>query len=173
MNKIAHSTEVPSRKAVLGHFSKLPNEIQKHFQHFRQMISSNLPLEVSLAYLFYMVEIAHRDTLYCSSVRLHHADATIARNVVQHQHLTRQRFNELFENALGKPLAESTQNKLKGAEKIRDKAIHGSEPTEAQMRKAIANLLYYANQYNAFVKSVAGFPPFGDLRGFHGKGKRL
>lgn len=41
------------------------------------------------------------------------------------------------------------------------------------MRQAILDVLDYANEYNAFVKALAAFPPFGDLRGFHGRGDRL
>jgi hypothetical protein len=162
-----------SRRAVLRHFRRLPREIQNHFQYFPDIITSKLPLEVGLAYLFYAVEIAHRDTLYCGLVKLHHADSALARRIVRSHHITRAEFRELFQNVLGKSPPDPIRRKLQDAEKIRDKAIHGSEPTTIEMRRAIVDILDYAKAYNGFVRSLAGFPPFGDLRGFHGKKKRL
>ncbi len=163
----------PTRKALLRHFSTLPQEIQPHFEHFRPLIESKLPLEVCLAYLFYRVEVAHRDTLYCGVVKLHHADAQLARHAIQKQHLTREWFKTIFQGLFGNPLNQSVAAKLLKAEEIRDKAMHGSEPRESQMRDAIVSILDYAREYNDFVQRLAKFAPFGDLRGFHGSGKRL
>ena len=137
------------------------------------LIESEFPLDVCLAYLFFRVEIAHRDTLYCGVVKLHHAEATMARRIIQNQHLTRESFKERFEALFGQPLTESIAARIKDAETIRDKVMHGSEPTEPMMRQAIVDVLDYAREYNAFVRSIASFPPFGDLRGFHGRGDRL
>jgi hypothetical protein len=155
------------------HFNNLPQEIKPHFVHFCDLVNSAFPLEVCLAYLFYRVELAHRDTLYCGTVKLHHAEAEMAGQAVRTQHLTREAFLNIFRILFGKELKKEIAEKLQKAEEIRDKAMHGSEPTEAEMRVAIMTLLEYAKDYNEFVKSLAQFPPFGDLRGFHGKGKRL
>lgn len=163
----------PNRSRLLRHFSGLPKEIQPHFEHFPALIKSAFPLEVCLAYLFFRLELAHRDTLYCGVVKLHHADAQMARGIIQNQHLTRDSFRTLFETLFGEPIKPSVAARIKDAESIRDKVMHGSEPTEARMRAAIGGVLDYANEYNDFVKSIAGFPPFGDLRGFHGGGIRL
>lgn len=163
----------PNRKSLLCYFEKLPTEIQPHFEHFSALIQSEFPLEVWLAYLFFRVELAHRGTFYCGVVKLHHADASMARRIIQHQHLTRNSFKTLFESLFGQSVKSSAAVKIKDAESIRDKMMHGSEPTEAKMRKAIIDVLDYAKEYNDFVKSLAGFPPFGDLRGFHGRGNRL
>jgi hypothetical protein len=157
----------------LRHFQRLPVEIQPHFEHLAGLLQSEFPLEVCLAYLFFRVELAHRDTLYCGVVKLHHADSSMTRGIIQKQHLTREDFQRLFASLFGQPLKASVAAKIKGAESVRDKVMHGSEPTEANMRQAIVDVLDYAKEYNDFVKSLAGFPPFGDLRGFHGGGGRL
>lgn len=79
--------------------------------------------------------------------------------------------NEAFSRVLiDKALEFSGWNLI---ESTRDKVMHGSEPTEAVMRRAIADVLDYAKEFNEFVKTLAVFPPFGDLRGFHGRGSRL
>src|SRR5258706_6188348 len=163
----------PNRARLLRHFQGLPAEIQPHFEHFAALIQSEFPLEVCLAYLFFRVELAYRDTLYCGVVKLHHAESSMARRIIQNQHLKRESFKELFESLFGQPLKPPIAAKIKDAESTRDKVMHGSEPTEAAMRQAIVDVLDYARDYNDFVKSLAGFPPFGDLRGFHGGGERL
>ncbi|HTS16492.1 MAG TPA: hypothetical protein VMP11_02870 [Verrucomicrobiae bacterium] len=143
----------------------MPDDIQTHFEHFPELLRRGLPLEIALSYMFYRVELAHRDTLYCGVVKLHHADSRLARSVVQNQHITRDFFKTLFQNVFGQPLHDAIRNKLAAAEKIRDAAMHGSEPTEAKMREAIVDVLEYALMFNRFVLKLAHFPPFGDLRG--------
>jgi len=163
----------PNRKALVRVFNGLPQEIQRHFEHFPELVQSQFPLEVCLAYLFSRVELAHRDTLYCGVVKLHHANSELARAAIRRQHVTRDTFAELFHRLFEKPLPKAISAKLQKAEKTRDKAMHGSEPKQAEMREAIVGTLDYARRYNKFVKSLAEFPPFGDLRGFHGRGKHL
>jgi hypothetical protein len=158
---------------LLRHFQGLPAEVQPHFEHFPDLIKSDFPLEVCLAYLFFRVELAYRDTLYCGVVKLHHAESSMSRRVIQNQHLTRDSFKALFESLFGQPLKPSIAAKIKSAEATRDKVMHGSEPKEAKMRQAIADVLDYAREYNDFVKALAAFPPFGDLRGFRGRGAAL
>jgi len=96
------------------------------------------------------------------------ANATLARKAVQEQHLSRADFKSLFETLFEKQIPEVIAEKLEQAEKVRDRAIHGREPSEARMRAAVVDLLDYARDYNAFVHSLAHFQPFGSLQGFHG-----
>ncbi len=171
--KTAVQKAAPNRKALLRHFNGLPQGIHPHFECFRELVESKFPLEVCLAYVFNRVELAHRDTLYCGVVKLHHVDSKLARHAIRNQHLTREAFREIFQRLFSKPLPKEVADKLQEAEKIRDKSMHGSEPNEAEVREAIVKVLDYAKQYNEFVRPLAQFQPFGDLRGFHGKGKHL
>ena len=66
---------------------------------------------------------------------------------------------------MGSQLPPVILSKLKTAERIRDKAIHGSRPTDAELRNAIKDVLDYSEDYDSHVKRLAGFCPFGDLRG--------
>jgi hypothetical protein len=169
-------TELPAnRKRVLEYFHSLPADIQGYFEDLENVLvcSPRLPLEVAVAYLFYRVERAQRYTLYCGVVRLHDADSDLAWKIVNRERLSRQSFREQFKNILGKALPPKTEEKYQGAVHIRNKAIHGRGPDEAEMRRAIVDLLQYAAAYNVFVYNEAGFTPFGDLRGFHGRGIRL
>src|ERR1035438_6287090 len=84
----------PNRTALLRHFQGLPAEIKPHFEHFEALVQSEFPLEVCLAYMFFRVELAHRDTPYCGVVKLHHAQSSMARSIIQHQHITRESFKD-------------------------------------------------------------------------------
>ncbi len=46
--------------------------------------------------------------------------------------------------------------------------MHGKEVTEKEKRQAIVDVIDYADDLNEFVKSIAGFRPFGDMRGYKG-----
>jgi len=167
------ATRFPNRTRLQRHFQALPEEIKPHFEHFEGLITSDFPLEVCLAYVFYMVELAHRDTLYCGVVKLHDVHAAMTRRIIQSQHLTRDNFQMLFQSLFGQPVRQSALQRIRAAEAIRDKVMHGSEPTPAMMRTAISQVLDYARDYDDFVFSLGMFHPFGDLRGFHGRGERL
>ena len=62
---------------------------------------------------------------------------------------------------------------IEHAEEMRDTGMHGRESTEPDMRQAIHDVFDYANRFNALVNGLAGFEPFGDLRGFKGRGENL
>ena len=112
-------------------------------------------------------------TLYCGVVKLHQAHKDVVSNVVQKQHLTRANFALLFETIIGKRIDSKVVVKIKDAEKIRDKVVHGKRVSDADMRMAVTRVIEYAESFNNFVKGTAGFKPFDDLRGFKGAAKSL
>ena len=63
--------------------------------------------------------------------------------------------------------------KLREAEKVRDKIVHGKSINNPNMRDAIYDVLEYATLLNEHLEEKAGFKPFGDLRGFKGRGTPL
>ena len=148
------------------------SELQAYFSYLPELID-NYSLEVALAYLFLRTELAQNRTLYCGVVKLHHADTQIASNGLESQHLTRNGFLELYSKVFGEKLPTSVSDKLKTAEMTRDRVIHGKNVTVAQMREAIWAVLDYSEHMNEHLQRKAGFQPFGDLRGFKGRGKPL
>ncbi|MGD0017233.1 MAG: hypothetical protein ABSC38_06945 [Verrucomicrobiia bacterium] len=171
LKNIARRT--PNRRTIQQYYECLPEEIRTHFEHFPRTLDRELPLEVALSYLMYRVELAHRDTLYCGVVRLHHADSRTAKSIIRSQHLIRKDFREIFHNVFGRGIPDAIVERLKAAERIRDKAMHGSEPPESEMREAIVDVFDYAWTYNKFVVSLASFPPFGNLQGVLAGRERL
>jgi len=162
----------PSHKAILKKYESCSEEVKKYFMHLLSLVK-NHPYEVSLAYLFLHTEKAHNRILYCGVVKLHRAESNIADIIINKQHLTRSGFLDLYNNVFGKSLDTSTLSKIKEAEKIRDKVIHGKSVKDADIRQAIIDVLDYAEALNAELFELAGFKPFGDLRGFKGRGQSL
>ena len=163
---------IPSYRAVIKRHSSAPEEVRDYFTHLPALVQT-YPYDVCLAYMFIRVERAQNKTLYCGVVKLHAADATVASSVIQKQHITRQSFLDLFKNVFGQPLDPADAKHLRFAERIRDQTVHGKNVTDANFRKALVEILDYAESFNTSVSNIAGFKPFGDLRGFKGRGTSL
>lgn len=152
-------------KAVLRHYEKCPKTIRKYFDCLPNLIR-DYQYPIPIAYIFLLTEKAHVRALYSGVVKLHRAEATLARKVLDREHLTRDGFLALFKNVFGESLDSSTIRKLQSAESVRDNTIHGKTVSQEAARQALVDVLDYASQFNAQLLSIAGFEPFGDLRGF-------
>ena len=138
-----------------------------------KLISDGLPYEIAIAYLFLKTEQAHNRALYGGVVKLHRGEAEFVKRLLNFQHLTRGGFKDIYKNVFGVPLQNITLAKLEEAEKIRDKVIHGKSVTDNELREAIADVLEYAQAFNEEISSIAGFKPFGNMRGFKGRADSL
>ena len=163
---------IPSYKSVLKHYASVPADVQKYFGHLPSLIQS-YDWDVCIAYQFIRVEFAQNRTLYGGVVKLHRAEANVADSMLYSLHITRASFLTLIETIFGAPLPDAVANKLKFAERVRDKTVHGKGISEADARQALVDVLDYATDFNKFVESIAGFRPFGDMRGFKGAGQPL
>jgi hypothetical protein len=164
----------PSYKALMNTYNACPPEIKSYFGQFPELIRSfRHQYQVCLAYLFFRLEMAQNRTLYCGVVKLHRAHRQLAQSAVYSQHLTRQSFLDLFQRVFGQPLPAGISDRLKDAEKVRDRVLHGKSVGAPEMREAMHDVLQYAIQMNVHLQAKAGFKPFGDLRGFKGRGSPL
>jgi hypothetical protein len=161
-----------SYKAVLAAHSSAPAQVRDYFERLPWLVQ-NREWEIALAYMFIRLERAHNMTLYCGVVKVHRANCTMARSVINVHHLTREGFVELFANVIGKPMPPGLDKRIKEAEKTRDRVVHGKQVTAAEIRDAIVDILEYAADLNLHVSSEAGFMPFSDLRGFKGRASSL
>jgi hypothetical protein len=163
---------VPRKRGILNKFDALPEEIKSYFTHFPK-IADQFPWDVSISYMFSLVELAHNMTLYCGVVKCHKVDSALAKTAVDTQHLTRSGFKQLFETIFATSLKRATIDKLAQAEKVRDRILHGKKVTEESKRKAVIDILDYSVAFNAEVNALAGFKPFGSLQGFKGRAGSL
>ena len=158
---------LPSKIAVRKYYESMPEHVRWHFPHLPDVVNNDLPLEIALAYVFLKIELAWNRALYGGLVKIHRADSTFVQRVMDKQHLTRENFQVLFDCVFGKK--PDAQGKIEGAEKIRDRVIHGKKTDAAQLREAIGDALDYSKHLHAQISELAGFTPFGDMRGFSTK----
>jgi hypothetical protein len=163
---------VPSYIAVLKRHKTAAEDVQKYFMHLPALVK-DYPWEASIAYAFILVERAQNRTLYGAAVKLHRAHTDVARPMFDSLHETRASFLKLYERMLSQALPDPTVAKLKFAEKVRDRTVHGKNPSDPDFRQALVDVLDYAEGLNSHVEQHAGFRPFGDMRGFKGAAQPL
>jgi hypothetical protein len=161
-----------SYKGVIKHFNNSTDQIKWYFDQLPALLD-DFPYTVCLAYAFLKTEQAQNRALYCGVVKLHGAHGEVADNAINKQHLTRDGFLLLYNNVFGHAMSAGTSAKITQAEKIRDRVIHGKHVGDPEMRQAVLDVIEYAEALNGDLKATAGFEPFGDLRGFKGRGQSL
>lgn len=163
----------PNYKALISHYEGKPPEVQLFFKDLPNLLRSQFGWEVVIAYQFIRLETGLNRTLYGGVVKLHRANAATAAAKLAKLHITRDSFLELFKNVYGVPMPTSVTAKIKFAEAVRDRCVHGKNVTESDARTAVADVLDYAVALNFRVYGNAGFNPFGDMRGFKGGAQPL
>lgn len=163
---------IRSKSGLLNAFENSSNEVKAYFEHLPKLVE-NFPLDVSLSYVFALIELGQNMTLYCGIVKLHRADSALARHAVDTYHLTRKEFRDKFKMIFDRSIPEAIQSALQQAEKVRDTVMHGKSCTDDQKRNAIGSALKFAVKINTLLEKEAGFKPYGSLRGFKGRAQPL
>ena len=163
---------VKSKRGLLKVYSNCSPQLQEFFVHLPALIQG-FPMDVALAYAFARLELGQNLALYCGVVKLHRADAELARTAVGTQHMTREGFLLLFFTVLGFEVPKAASQALKLAEDTRDAVMHGKTTTDDRIRNAVASVLDYAEVLNGDLSLRCGFTPFGHLKGFAGRSKKL
>ncbi len=159
-------------RAVIQKYDEAPQQIREYFPDFVELVS-HYNWEIPISYVFSRVERAKRNTIYCGIVKLHWCNSRLTRKLLNEDHMSRGRFLELFKIVFGCRVPDDIIAKLKIGEHIRDKMAHGMKWKEAEARLGLVNVIDFAGDFNDFVDGQAGFRPFGDLRGFKGRGQPL
>ncbi len=157
---------------VIQRFKRVPKEIQDYFVHLPDL-AEKFPWNISISYLFGLVELAQNNTLYCGMVKVHHVNGGLTNKAIDGHPMFRSDFRKFYEAIFGEKLKPSTFNKLDEAAKIRDRIIHGKRVLEKDKRKAVVDIIDFAERFNSDVYGIAGFRPFGNLQGFKGRGQSL
>lgn len=163
---------IPSYIAVLKHYNTAPEDVKQYLVYLPLLVEK-CDWDVCIAYQFIRIETAQNRTIYCGVVKLHHAHPQVAGGVMYSQHMTRKSFLDLFKTIYGHSLPNNIVDKLKLAEGVRDKIVHGKGFSEPNARQAIVDAIDYASLLNEHLEKTAGFRPFGDLRGFKGRSEPL
>jgi hypothetical protein len=159
-------------KQVIKRFNESPEEIRQYFPALDRLVAG-FDWEVSVGYVFSRIEHAKRMTIYCGLVKLWDAEKDKAWEFATTDYLTRKRFLALFEAVFDAPIPQKIIQKLKDAETVRDRLMHGHAWEQSEVRKALALVLDFATEFNDFVEATGGFRPFGKLQGFKGAGQAV
>lgn len=170
---IPPATIPASYKGLLKLYQDQPKELRDYFEHFPKLMTASLPYEIAIAYLFSRVERAHRRALYCGITKKYSANSDLVDDVVRREFVSRDSFKRMFATVFGKEMPKNIAKLIEDAEFVRDKGIHGKDPDDKEMRKAMHDIFKYADEFNNFVSGLESFRPFGDLRGFKGRGENL
>lgn len=165
-------TQIKSKAGLKKAFSCCSKDVHEYFEHIPKLLQ-NFPMDVCLAYVFSRLELGQNMALYCGAVRIHKANAEVTRNAVIVQHMTREAFALLYKTVLDVDLPQAAYNDLQSAEKTRDQIMHGKGATDDKTRNAIARVLEFAEEVNSQLDTKHGFKPFGKLKGFAGRTKKL
>ena len=153
-------------------YNECSQEVQEYFEHIPKLLDE-FPIEVCLAYVFSRLELGQNMALYCGAVKIYRVDSKLARKAVDKQHMTREKFVEFYEVIFEIPLPNTARKDLEKAEKTRDSIMHGKMADGDDIRKAIACVLKYAEEVNKELHEKHQLKPFGNLRGFAGRLKKL
>lgn len=168
-----NNVNVPgSWRGVRNKLEEAPENVQRYFKPVEKLIE-HFPWEVSLSYMYALVERAHLNSIYCGVVKLHQADATLARKAVDKFENRRKEFQQMFARVFGRAIPAPLQALLKVAQDVRDRALHGKRVPDRDYRMAIAAVIDYAVGFNEECERHGSFQPFGGLRGFKGRKKLL
>ena len=161
-----------SYKGVIRQYKEAPQQIRDYFPNFVELVE-DYNWEISISYVFSRVELAKRNTIYCGIVKLHRCDAVLTRKLVNEDHMSRSRFLDLFGVVFDCRVPKQIVAKLENGEQVRDKVAHGMKWKQIEARQGLVSVIDFAKDFNEFVDDKAGFRPFGDLRGFKGRGQPL
>jgi len=160
-------------KGLVKEYKRCSEDVQQYFPHLSALLAE-FPLDVCLSYVFARMELGQNMALYCGLRKIHKAESGLAHKAIDAFHITREGFREKFKIVFGVYPAKGAQADLDTASEVRDAVMHGKGATKAQMRNAIAAVLWYAEEMNEQVRKKAGFMPYcQDLRGFTGRGEAL
>lgn len=166
------ATQIKSKPGLLNAYRNCSQEVKDYFLHIPQLLNQ-YPMDVCLAYVFARLELGQNMALYCGVVRIHKVDSNLARNAVGTFHMKRKLFVELYKSVFDVALPSTAHADLKSAEKTRDAVMHGKPMTDDAMRNAIARALEFAEAINRQLDRKYALRPYGSLKGFAGKARKL
>lgn len=157
-------------KAVRLKLSQIDADLIFHFDHLPNIVEKlgELP-DVALAYCFSKLEFGHRRILYAGLMRKYRLDSEKSWEAVIGHDIKRNDYPEIYCRIFGNEITDATLAIIKPAEKIRDRMIHGKQPSTKQIWGAVLLCLDYAAAFNLETKASQGFAGFGRMQGITGK----
>lgn len=165
-------TQIKSKPGLKKAYGDCSQEVRDYFTHLPKLLD-DFPMDVCLAYAFARLELGQNLALYCGVVKIHKVNADVAKSVIGTHHMTREGFIELYKTVFDLDLPKAAHADLKSAEKTRDNVMHGKSTGDDKIRNAIARVLEYAEEINKQLHAKHGLKPYGSIKGFAGRAKKL
>ena len=157
--------KISERSKITELLDSLDQGLQDYFGLLVELLDKVSSSEPALAYCFQRIEMAQRVGLYALLMREYRTNSEMAWAAVDALQIDRSSFGEHFKRISGKQLPDSLRTKIKPAELVRDRIMHGRSESRAQIHRAIFQCLEYAQLINRQFQTKVGFKPFGQLRG--------
>lgn len=159
-------------KQVVARFRALPPEIKRSIEIVPELIE-RYEWQVSISFVFSQIETVKHDTLYkglVNDIALTLSLRDSCSTKITGLEAGFGSYSRLYSVSRFRRIQRSY---LENAEKIRDRDAHGKILTEAQSRDFLVQAFKFIEEFTDFVYKLAGFRPFGDGRGFKGRGQSL
>jgi hypothetical protein len=163
---------MPTIVAIKKQFGDLPDEVQNHLKDFRFLLEKP-SLEAALAYLFMMIEQGRYRAIKCVLVRKLKCDSSIIDKMLADQQLTRKSFGAIIKKLVSVDLSKGDFASLGKAESVRERAIHGRKPSQADLRQALSDGLKFISAFGQAIRKKTEKNPFGNLQGLTSRSKML
>lgn len=165
-------TQIKSKPGLKNAYNGCSQEVRDYFLHLPKLFD-DFPMDVCLAYAFARLELGQNMALYCGVVKIHKANADVAKSVIGTHHMTREGFIDLYKTVFNLDLPSAAHADLKSAEKTRDHVMHGKTTSDDKIRNAIARVLEYAEEINQQLHDEHSLRPYGRIQGFAGRATKL
>lgn len=157
--------KISERQKIADFLVELDQSAREYFRLLPELLDNVSSSEPALAYCFQRIEMAQRVGLYALLMREYRTNSEMAWEAIDDLQIDRNSFADHFRRISGKQLPESLRAKIKPAEEVRDRIMHGRSESRAAIHRAILICLQYADLLNKQFHKKVGFKPFGQLRG--------
>jgi len=163
---------MPTIVAIRHQFAALPNEVQTYLSELKPLLDA-ADLDMSLAYLFMVIEQGRYRSMKCILVRNLKCMTSAVDEELQKRAFSRKSFRLSIKSLIGVDVSKGKFSSLTEAEKIRDTIFHGRKASDEDKRNAISNCLTFIKVFGNKVKEKTGKNPFATLRGLTSRIKPL
>lgn len=157
--------KISERQKITDFLARLDKGAREYFLLLPELLDNISSSEPALAYCFQRIEMAQRVGLYALLMREYRTKSDLAWKSIDDLQIDRNSFSDHFKRISGKQLPENLRAKIKPAEAVRDRIMHGRTESRASIHRAVLLCLEYADLLNKQFQNKAGFKPFGQLRG--------
>lgn len=155
---------MPTIVAIRHQFAALPAEVQTYLRELQPLLDA-ADLDLSLAYLFMVIEQGRYRSMKCILVRNLKCMTSVVDDELKARAFSRKSFRSSIKSLIGVDISKSDYKALERAEGIRDTIFHGRSASDADKRNAISDCLKFIDVFGEKVKTKTGKNPFATLQG--------